>query len=402
MSEPDPQVETPNEAEPDISLLETLSALGEEKLTLFLVTCIFTLVGVVVSLLTTPIYTSRTVIMPAQQGGVGGGGASLALSTLGALSGVPGLSGLTGAVKSSEALYVSLMRSRSIQDSLIEKLKLKERYASPVIEEARRNLTNNVSLSIEKGSNLIVIEAQDTDPQFAAKLANQQVEELNTLLNRLAVTAAQQQRLYYQEQIKKTQAARSEAETRFKQAQEESGMRLTSIIADASIQASLAMRAQIASKEVLIHAMSRFATAQHPDMQRISSELAALHTQLLKDELGTERTTGSPLQQEALQAYRELKVQEAILNSFIGQFQKAKFEESREGPPIQVVDVALPPEQRSRPQRWKMVTAFLGGGIVIGLVLALLKAYLRRMLQTAYGQESLNALKRSWSFKARS
>lgn len=399
MSEPDPQVETPSEADSEISLLDILTALGEEKLTLLLVAGLFTLVGVVLSLLATPIYTSRTVIMPAQQGGVGGGGAGLALSTLGALSGVAGVSGLTGAVKSSEALYISLMRSHSVQDGLIEKLKLKERYGSRVIEEARQSLTNNVGLAIEKGSNLIVIEAQDADPQFAAKLANQQVEELNTLLNRLAVTAAQQQRLYYQEQIKKAQVARSEAETRFKQAQEKSGMQLTSIIADSSIQASVAMRAQIAAREIQIQAMSRFATAQNPDMQRINSELAALHTQLMKDELGMERTVGTPLQQETLQAYRELKVQEAMLNSFIGQFQKAKFEESREGPPIQVVDVALPPEQRSQPQRRKMVTAYLVSGAVLGLVLALLKAFLRR---SRSAHETLGVLKRSWSFKARS
>lgn len=378
-----------------LSLMDILTALGKEKLTLFLVTGLITLYSVVQSLLATPIYTSRTVIMLAQQGG----GASLSLSNLGALSGIAGISGLTGAMKSSEDLYISLMRSNTVQDSLIEKLKLKERYGSRVIEEARRDLTYNVSLSTEKKSNLIVIEANDTDPQFAAKLANQQVEELKTLLNRLAVTEAQQRRLYYEEQIKKTQVSRAEAEVRFKRAQKESGMQLSSIIADSSLQASVGIKGQIASREIQSQAMSRFATAQNPDMQRISSELAALHTQLLKFELGTERTIGTPLQQETLQAYRELKVQEAMLNSFISQFEMAKFEESKEGQPIQVVDPALPPEIRSKPVRRTMV---LNGGLVgllLGILAALVKYYLGKLKISEEGNLPLQELKRSWSFK---
>lgn len=380
-----------------LSLMDILTALGQEKLTLFLVTGLITLYSVVQSLLATPIYTARTVIMYNMQKGGGGG---LSLDNLGALSGIAGLSGLSSAMRSSEDLYISLMRSNAVQDSLIEKLKLKERYGSRFIEEARLGLTSKVSLSIEKKSSLIIVEAKDTDPQFAAKLANQQVEELKTLLNRLAVTETQQRRLYYEEQIKKTQVARAETEARFKQAQERSGMPLTSIIADSSLQqASGGIRAQIASREMQIQAMSRFATALNPDMQRIGSELAALHTQLLKFELGTERTIGTPLQQEALQAYRELKVQEAMLNSFISQFLTAKFEESKEGPPIQVLDAALPPEIRSSPVRRTIVLSGGTAGLLLGILAALAKYYFGKLKTSEEGNLRLQELKRSWSFK---
>lgn len=375
--------------------MDLLTAIGKEKFTLFLVTGLVTLVAVVQSLLVTPIYTSRAVIMPAQQGG----GASLALSNMGALTGIAGLSGLSGAMRNSEALYISLMRSNSVQDSLIEKLKLKERYGSRVIEEARRDLTNNVSLSLEKGSNLIVIEAQDTDPQFAAKLANQQVEELRMLLSRLAVTEAQQRRLYYEQQIKKTQISLASVEARYKQAQEKSGMQMTSLIADATVRAGVEIRGQIISKEIQMQALSRFATSQNPDMQRIGSELAALRAQLLKYEQGTGQTTATPSQQEALQAYRELKVQEAMLNSFVGQFEMAKIEESKEGPPIQVVDPALTPEIRSKPVRRTMVLS--GGviGLLLGILAALAKYYLGKLKTSEDDNLPLQELKRSWSFK---
>lgn len=389
------ETEITGDREAEFSLMDLLTALGKEKLTLFLITFIATLAAVGQSLLATPIYTGRSVIMPAQPAG----GSGLALSNLGAITGMAGVSGLTSAIKSSEELYLALMRSNSVQDSLIDKLNLKERYQSRFIEEARRDLANSVSLTIEKKSNLIIIEAQDPDPQFAATLANQQVEALVTLLNRLAVTAAQKRRLYYEEQIKKAQLSRAEAEVHFKQAQEKSGMQLASIIADSTVRASVELRGQIAAREIQIQAMSRFATTEHPDMQRVISELAAWRTQLLKYELGTERSVVTPQQQDALHAYRELKVQETILNSFISQYEMAKVEESREGPPIQVVDIAMPPEIRSKPVRRTIV---MGGGtlgLVLGVLVALAKYYLGKLRNSEEGNLKLQELKRSWSFR---
>ena len=386
---------TSAEDDRELGLLDLLAALGKEKVTLLLVTAAVTLGAVVFSLLATPMYTSRAVIMAGQQGS----GSGLSLSNLGALQGVPGLSGLSGATKNTEELYISLMRSNSVQDSLIENLKLKERYHSGVIEEARRDLTSNVALSVDRKSSLIVVEASDADPQFAARLANQQVQELVVLLNRLAVTEAQQRRLYYEQQIKKTQALRVEAEGRFRQAQQRSGMPLTSILADTTVRAGIELRGQIAAREIQIQAMSRFATTQNPDMQRVSSELAALRDQLMKFELGTERTSATPSQQETMQAYRELKVQEAMLGSFVSQFETAKIAESREGPPVQVVDPALPPEIRSKPVRRPMV---LGGGVVgliLGIFAALGKYYLGKMRASEVGNLRFQELKRSWSFR---
>jgi len=170
-----PSPETPSgEYESEINLLDVLIALGQEKLTVIGVTVLAAIAGVVISLITTPTYVARTSIMPAQQGG----GAS-ALAGLSGLVGLAGLSGISGAVKSSDQMYIAFMRSQSVQIALIDQLQLKERYKSKNLEEARMSLTNSVSITADKASGLLVIEAQDGDAEFAAKLANQQVHELN-------------------------------------------------------------------------------------------------------------------------------------------------------------------------------------------------------------------------------
>ena len=72
---------TPDEHE--ISLLDLAIALGEEKKVIATITASITFVAVVVSLLLTPVYTAKTVILPPQQQQ---SNAATALASLGAVA----------------------------------------------------------------------------------------------------------------------------------------------------------------------------------------------------------------------------------------------------------------------------------------------------------------------------
>ena len=396
------------EDESEINLLDVLIALGQEKLTVVVVTVLAAIAGVVISLITPPTYVARTSIMPAQQSG----GAS-ALAGLSGLTGLAGLSGMSGAVKSSDQMYIAFMRSQSVQMALIDQLKLKERYHSKNLEEARRDLTNNVSITADKSSGLLVIEAQDSDAEFAAQLANQQVHELNVILSRLAVTEAQQRRLYYEQQIAKGHKAVFDADARFKVIQQRSGIQVSSLLAESGVQVTSMLnesnvrvwaetRVQINAKQHQLQLLSRFATSQNPEMQRLSIEIAGLRAQLLQYEQTTRPDKAknmSPVQQEAAQAYRDLKIQETLLDGFVRQLEVAKIDEAKEGSPVQVVDVARAPEIRAKPERRKLVIAYTVTGLIIGLVLALFSALLRHAQSTPEGIQRLRDLSRAWGFR---
>jgi tyrosine-protein kinase Etk/Wzc len=402
-----PSTEIPSEeAESEINLLDVLIALGQEKLTVIGVTVLAAIAGVVISLITPPTYVARTSIMPAQQGG----GAS-ALAGLSGLAGLAGLSGMSGAVKSADQMYIAFMRSQSVQIALIDQLQLKERYKSKNLEEARMSLTNNVSITTDKSSGLLVIEAQDGDAEFAAKLANQQVHELNIILNRLAITEAQQRRLYYEQQIAKTKKTLVEVEVRFKEAQQKAGIQVTSMLVDSAIGLWASTHAQIIAKEQQLQMLGQFATLQNPEMHRLKTEIAVLRTQISQYEKGNQQSGGqekgkiktkdmSPAQQDAAQAYRNLKIQETLLDGFVRQLEVAKVDEAKEGPPVQVLDVARAPEIRAKPERRKLVIAYTVTGLVIGLVLALLKALLRSAQSTPEGMQRLRDLQRAWSLRS--
>jgi uncharacterized protein involved in exopolysaccharide biosynthesis len=100
-----------------------------------------------------------------------------------------------------------------------------------------------------------------------------------------------------------------------------------------------------------------------------------------------------------MHAFRELKVQEAMLDGFVRQLEVAKIDEAKEGVPLQVVDVAIPAEIRSFPQRKKMVTAAAGLGLCIGIALALLRAGFRRMGRHEGSRARWHGFLRSWTIR---
>jgi len=392
--------------EPDINLLDLLIALGQEKWTLIVVTFLAAITGVVVSLTTPATYVSRSIIMPSQQS-VGGGGGLASLGSLAGLGGLGALSSMAAGIKSSEEMYIALMRSQSVQTSLIEQFKLKERYVARNTEEARQALNLSVAILADKKSGMLFVDAQDKDPEFAAQLANAQVKELNVILSRLAVTEAQQRRAYYEQQIIKTQTKIPQLELEFKAAQKNSGLEVASLLSEADT-----LPGQIAAKELQLQVLSRFATAQNPDVKRLAIEVSALRAQMARYELSkTEPKSSEPNKsgqasessktnfvQKATQAYNTLKIQEALLDGYVKQLELAKVDEAKEGPAVQVVDEARAPEIRAKPERRKLVVAYTVTGLIIAFVLAALRALLRHFRSTPEGLQRWSQLKRAWGF----
>ncbi len=384
----------PDTDEDEINMLDLAIALGEEKKTLFAIPAITTTLAIVVSLLMAPIFTAKTVMMPPQQQQ---SGAASALASLGALA---GLSGAAAGVKSSDEMYIAFMRGETFQNAVIKKLDLQERYKAKTMVDTRNALNGVVKIAADKKAGFITIEADDKDPEFAAKLANTHVEELRNFVGKLAVSDAQQRRVFFEQQIAKTQEELAQAEANFRAAKEKSGMQVAVVIAEGSVRASAEMRGQIAAKEVLLSAMSNFATPQNPDVQRLAGELSALRSQLKKLEQGSgDEEKFFPLQQLAVKSYRDIKAREAMMGVLIAQYESARVDESKEGPLIQVVDAAQAPERKSKPKRAIIVLVSAFAGLFLGVLVAFVRRAIRKAKENPDTSWQFQKLKEAWDIK---
>ena len=380
--------------EDEISLIDLLTVVGLHKKFIFLFSLSCALISVVVSLLLTPVFTAKTVFMPPQQQ------SSSTSSLLSSLGGLSSLAAGGAGIKTPDEMYLVFLKSDGVLNRLIEQYDLKSRYKDRTLMDARKSLLSKVKVLSDKKSSLLSVEVDDEDPTFAATLANAFVTELSFLTDRLAVTDAQQRRKFFEIQIQKTQEKLAKAEEQFRISQGKSGFQMPSINADTSLRNIAELHGQIAAREIQLQAIDRFATQQNPQVQRLTSELTAMRMTLQKLELGSGVNSLGSIQQEAMSYYREMKIQESMLEAFVKQLELARVDEAKEGPLIQVVDVATPPERRSSPKRALIVLSSVMAGLFLSLLIVFIRQSLGSLNSNTEEAARFSRLKSAWGIKA--
>lgn len=338
--------------EDEINLLDLLQVVAENLRLLILGPLAAGLLALGFSYTITPTFTAATVFMPPQQQQ---SGAAMMLQSLGALG---GLAGAAAGLKNPNDQFVAFLKSDTVANVLIDRFKLMERYGSEFKSDARMTLDAVSKISSGKDG-LITVEVNDKEPVFAAQLANAYVEELGTLLNRLAVTEAQQRRAFFEKQLNQAKNNLVNAE----QALKASGVNSSALKSNpqAAVSALAQIQAQIAAQEIKLASMRGYLTASAPDFKQAQTELAALRSQLAKAEGAS--STPNPTDADYVARYRDFKYYETLFELFAKQFELAKLDEAREGAVIQVVDVAAPPERKSKPKKAliAVIVTFLAG-----------------------------------------
>jgi tyrosine-protein kinase Etk/Wzc len=369
--------------EDEISLLELLQTIVDNLRLLVLGPLAAGVIALGYSFLIPPTYTAKTQFLPPQQ-------QSAAASMLASLGALGGLAGAATGLKSPADLYITFLKSVSMQDALIERFKLMEKYEAKLKTDVRLALTGKVRIASGKDG-LISVEVDDKDPKFAAELANAHVEELRALLGRLAVTEAQQRRMFFEKQLAQTKDNFAKADLALKSSGISSSVLKSSPAA--AVEAVARLKAGISVQEVKLGAMRNYLTESSPDFKQALSELASLKSELVKAEKDEPASQGIS---DYVSRYREYKYQETMFELFAKQFELAKVDESREGAVVQVLDIAQPPERKSKPKKAMIaIIAALVSGFAL-LLFVFVRAAIKNASQDEETKLRLTKLKGSW------
>ncbi len=380
----------PDTAEDDeIDLLDLLQTIVDNLRLLIIGPLVVGLAALGISFAVTPTFTAQTSFLPPQQQQ---GMAASMLASLGALG---GLAGAATGLKNPADQYVAFLKSNSIEDALIDRFKLMDRYEAEYKQDARKTLEANVSIASGKDG-LITVSVDDTDPQMAADIANAHVQELTQLLGRLAVTEAQQRRQFFEQQLTQAKDKFTQAEIALKQTGVSSSV-LKSNPASA-VAAVAGLQAQITAQEVKIGAMRGYLADTAPDFKQAMTELANLRTQLAKQEQTQPTSADAAGQGEGdyVAKYRDYKYQETLFELFAKQFEMAKIDEAREGATIQVLDAAQPPELKSKPKKALIAVLATLATCFALLLFVFIRQALRNAGHNPESAQKIAALQKSW------
>ena len=364
---------------PAVRFPEPLVILAKRKLFIVLFVGAVAVLSVVISLLLRNNFTANSKILPPQQ--------SQSMSTTAMLSQLGPLAALAGSslgLRNPSDIYVSMLKSRTVEDALVDRFHLMEVYKAKKRTDARRSLEDHSSI-VNGKDGVISISVEDHDPNRASEMANAYVEELEKLTKVLAVTEAGKRRIFFEREVKMAMDDLANAEVGLKETQEKTGMIMLTPQATAIIEEVTSLRAGIAAKEVEIQAMHSFATAENPDLMRAEQEVAAMKVQLTKLERGRASAADVPVENvpaaglEYLRKLRDVKYHEALFELLAKQYEAAKIDEARDSLLVQQLDKAVPPDRKSGPYRSLIVL----GSTFFATLLAVLIAFAMERLEQA-------------------
>jgi uncharacterized protein involved in exopolysaccharide biosynthesis len=399
-----PETATPETAESsnDVSLLDLLIVLGRQKKFLAVSTLAVFAMALIVTLLIPKRYTATTTVLPPQQG------SSLSaalLSQVGNMGALGSLAGGSLGLKNPADMTMALLKSRSVEDAMIQRFDLMKLYNAKVPSDARKSLENHTSIDSNIKDGLIRIEIEDRDPKQAADMANAYVDEYQKFSQHLAIGEAGQRRLFFERQLVEAKNNLAGAEEALKASQQKSGMIQLDSQAKALIESVAALRAQIAAKEVQIRSLGLSETPSNPDVLMAREQLAALQSQLRQiggsqsgedSDLIVPRGKIPQAGMDYIRKLRDVKYNELIFELLAKQFEVAKLDEAREGAIIQVVDTAVVPDRKSFPKIRMIVPAVTFVWILLSVFGVLLMEGIRRAGQRPEDYRRLQAFKDIW------
>jgi uncharacterized protein involved in exopolysaccharide biosynthesis len=319
-------------------------------------------------------------------------------------SAMGGVAGSMLGMKNVNDMYVSMLKSRSVEDAVIQRYELQAEYKKKYLGDTRKALEKHANIDGSTKDGLIRLNFDDRNPNRAAEIANGYVDQFRNLSQHLAITEASQRRVVFENQLEKTKTDLENADEALKRTQLSTGMVQVDGQARAMIDSAAHLRAQIVAKEVQIQAMRSYAGDENPALTEAQTELEGLRAQFNKmvgatggsaDDVFLPKGQVPEAGLEYVRRLRDVKYYEAIFDVLAKQLELAKLDEAREGAFIQIVDPAVPPEQKSFPKRGMLAITGLAGGFTFGIMLALFQGGLARMQHNPATKDKLDLLRLS-------
>jgi uncharacterized protein involved in exopolysaccharide biosynthesis len=337
-------------------------------------------------------FESSARLMPPDQANSGAGMALLAASGSNAGSSLGTLAGGLLGLKSSGALFIGILQSRTVQDHIVSKFQLQKVYGDRYAEDARKDLANNSGVFEDRKSGILTIQVTDTDAQRATAIAQEYTAELNRVVNQMSTSSAHREREFLEERLKAVQLDLADAEKEFSQYASRNAAIDIQAQGKAMIEGAATLQGQLIAAQSELEGLKQVYTDDNVRVRSVHAQMVELKNQL--ERIGGENESGvsSPhkipsdpnypsirklplLGVTYADLYRRTKVQEAVFETLTREYELAKVQEVKETPSVKVLDAASVPEKKSFPPR--LLIIFFGTWIAFltGMVWLVLNSF---------------------------
>jgi len=315
-----------------------------------------------ISLILPKVYgATATIITPKEVAGTGFFG-GLAAAT-GVLQQIPAMA--APSFTPNRDLFVGILKSRTLADSVVDHFNLKERYRVQYREDAVRRLHDAVAILVSR-EGIISVTVEDRNPRAAADIANYYVDQLDRIVTRVSTGEAGRQRWFLMSQLARAKADLGAAEESLRKFQEGNRAIVLQEQTRGAIEAAARLRGEIMAAQVQLQVMRNFATETNPEVVALKRRVDEMNRHLAQMQYGDRagdqgaltdrRDFALPFSQvpglglELARLTRDVKVQETLVTLLTQQVEQAQIAEAKDVPMVLVLDRAVPAEHHTRPK----------------------------------------------------
>jgi len=382
------------------SFIDYLSILVKWRKFIIINFFIIAFITAAISLIMPKTYTAKTTILPPTEESAG-----LGLSQL--MGKLPlGQLGMMGGVSEETYVFIAIINSRTIMEAVVEKFELIKLYEVENMEEAVKSLRGNINVEINEDATISLYaavetgyfaneEEEDKARTLTRDIANTFIQKLDSINLRIKTDKARNTRIYIEKRYLQNIADIKKAERKMRQFQEEHGVIALPEQTAAAIAAAADMQAQVMMKEIEIAVLSKSFSSSHGDLVAAKNQLQELKRKLSEmnsgtpyDNKGSDTNNSNlfipfskvpELGVEYVRLFREITIQEKLLEFLLPQYEQAKIQEAKDTPTVQVLDEAVKPILRAKPKRGIMVIMAGLLSIVLSAIIAFIIEYIRKL-----------------------
>lgn len=356
-----------------------LRLLWEQRRFLGRVTAYGLVLSIIVAFILRPRYDSVTRLMP-PDGQSGSSAEMMALAAQTSLASTGGLgeklTGMAGSLlglKTSGALFIDILRSRTVEDRLIQRFDLRKVYWHRYWDDTRKQLEQNTGISEDRKSGVITITVTDRDPHRAQEIAQAYVEELDRLVAEVSNSSARRERIFIEQRLKTVKQDLDSASKQFSEYASKNTAIDISAQGKASVEAAARLQGELIAAQSELEGLAQIYTDNNVRVRSLRARVEELQRQLHK--IGGNTSPSIPndsnippefpsirelplLEVRWADLYRQTKIHEAVYQMLVQQDEVAKIQEAKEIPTVKILDPADIPEKRSFPKRTNVM--FLG------------------------------------------
>ena len=353
----------------NMSFVRFLSILVKYKRSLFLNLFLIALISVIVSIYMPKWYKATAVVVPPAQNNSNGGFSSLLnnlpLSTFGINMG-----------GGTEMTYMAILKSRTLAMDVISKFDLKKFYGKKTYEETLKSYYSDFDAMITE-ENMISISYEYTDSVKVAEIVNYIVNRLDEISNKLILERARKNFELAEKRYFQNIHDIDSLSILLEQFQNKYGVIEFYEQTKSIISAITDLEAKVLIKKAELDAIKENYGMESPQYKSAKIQLDSFDKQLSGLKTSNKNELKSPfsslfipldkiptLGKKYTEIYTNLLLQQKLKEFLVPQYEQAKMQLLKKEPTLQILDIATPPDYKSKPKR-----AFI---VVIALFIAFL------------------------------